>query len=249
MKKTILVLLIAVTIGAVIASFGVGEKVDDVNYVDYSLDNEYEYEVVEDKYAVAYEPKGATPKYGLIFYIGTAIPYEHYEYLADALAKEGYVVVLPKVKLGLAYMFYLETEIAFERYPNVKFFVGGHSQGGGAAVRRSMENKEVVAGTILYAPLCYGEDSIKDTSLPTLLLEATKDGVLTKAMKDDAKTRLPLETESIMLEGCHMSFSTMDNDAVLSTFKDGPLGENEKVLQREKTVESTLEFMKEVVTR
>jgi len=104
-----------------------------------------------------------------------------------------------------------------------------------------------VKGVVLYAPLCYMEDTVKDSGLPVLLLEATNDGVLTSDMKADAKSRLPLAREEYMLEGCHMSFSTMDDDSVLSMFFDGPASEEVKKAQKDKTVEYTLNFLNSVV--
>jgi predicted esterase len=220
---------------------------EGINYVDYSLENSYEVERLEDKELVSYIPKDVTPKYGLIFYIGTAIPPENYDYLGQALAKQGYVVAIPKGCGAFAYMMYTETEVAFSRYPNIEFFVGGHSQGGGAAVKRIQENLDKVKGAVLYAPLCYSTDTIKDSGKPTLLLEATKDNVLTPDMKSDAKSRLPSSREEHMLEGCHMSFSTMDQDFTLSLFNDGPLTNEQKQAQKDETVRLTLAFMKSVV--
>ena len=81
----------------------------DVNFVDYSKANYFEYERIDARDSVCYVPNGVEAKYGLIFYIGTAIPYENYDYLAEPLVRAGYVVVLPKVDMGLAYMLYKET--------------------------------------------------------------------------------------------------------------------------------------------
>lgn len=217
--------------------------------IDYSLNNNFEVSCTEDNTSIVYSPTTGTPEYGLIFYVGTAIEYVHYKYLGEALAKQGYLVVIPKVTAGLAYLLYNENEVAFTKYPNVKFFVGGHSQGGGAAVRRAQENVDKVQGVILYAPLCYGSDSIRTLGLPTLLLEATKDGVLTADMKSDAKTRLPDNRTEYMIEGCHMSFSSLDDDGTLSFFKDGPATAEVKAEQKSKTVNFTMAFMKEVVTK
>lgn len=215
------------------------------SYVDYGKDNSFEVEFTEDEDAVTYMPAGVKAKYGLLFYVGTAIAPEHYAYLAEPLAKQGYAVVISKV--AFAYIMYRETEPAFEKYPDIEFFIAGHSQGGGAAVKRAQENIGIIKGIILCAPLCFEQDTIKDSSLPTLLLEATKDGVLSKAMKDDAKTRLPDPRTEYMLEGCHMSFSSFDGDSTLSLFNDGPVTEEMKATQKEKTYEYTLAFMRAVI--
>lgn len=244
MKRILLALLsIFLLVSLVFGVIGCGEK-DDSGEIDYSVENNFEYTINDKTNSIVYEPTSVTPKYGLIFYVGTAIGYEYYEYLASALARQGYLVVLPKVKGGLAYMLYNDNEHAFTDYPNVEFFVGGHSQGGGAAVRRAEENAQRVKGVILYAPLCYNDDSIKELGLPTLLLEATKDGVLTAEMKADAKARLPVNRTEFMIDGCHMSFSSFDDDGTLTFFNDGPILEEVKQAQKNKTVEYTLAFLK-----
>lgn len=221
------------------------EPNNQVVYVDYSKDNSFEFELSEDADAVTYMPVGATPKYGLLFYVGTSIAPKKYAYFAEPLAKQGFAVVIPKVPF--AYKQYKETEPAFEKYPNVEFFIAGHSQGGGAAVRRAQENIDSVKGVILCAPLCFGQDTIKDSSVPTLLLEASKDGVLTPTMKADAKTRLPDSRTEYMLEGCHMSFSSYDSNAVLKFFKDGPATDEEKAAQKEMTYNYILSFMRAAI--
>ena len=215
--------------------------------VDYSLDNNFAYSVIDTDESLTYAPVGARARYGLVFYVGTAITQDSYSYMAIALAKQGYLVVLPKMTLNMAYAFYGKEEAAFNKYSDVKFFVGGHSQGGGAAVRRAQENQDKLLGTILYAPLCYNEDSIADAQMPVLLIEATKDNVLTTDMKADAKTRLPTCYSAYILDGCHMSFSTFDSDAILNMFGDGPLNEEQKHVQKMLTIEYTLNFMKTVV--
>ncbi len=219
------------------------------NVVDYFKDNVYECERTEDDDFVTYAPKDAVAKYGLIFYVGTAIAPSDYDYLGESLARQGYLMVVPKASNGFAYLMYAENEIAFDRYEGVEFFIGGHSQGGGAAVKRAQENTDRVKGIILYAPLCYGNDTLVGSGMPTLLLEANSDGVLTADMKSDAKTRLPDDRTEYMLEGCHMSFSAMDADITLKLFNDGPATAEVKATQKQLTVEYTLTFMQQILMR
>ncbi|MBQ8177986.1 MAG: hypothetical protein IJ033_02220 [Clostridia bacterium] len=255
MKKLIvalsLALFVSVMVVAVSVNFlGFGDGMNaGGNEIDYFAENSFECEKTENADFVTYAPKGVKARYGLIFYVGTAIAPANYDYLGESLAKQGYLMVVPKASKGFTYLMYTENELAFEAYPDVEFFVGGHSQGGGAAVRRAGENLEKVKGVVLYAPLCYGTDTLVGTGMPTLLLEASNDGVLTADMKADAKTRLPEYRTEYMLDGCHMSFSTMDADATLKMFNDGPATEEVKAAQREDTTEYTLSFMQQVLMR
>ena len=246
--KKILVLILAVFLVTSMAVF-VGctppEPPEVIPPVDYSADNNQAYEIVSNDDFVTYVPD-ANATHGFLFYLGTAIPAEHYDYLASALAKQGYLVVISTNMFP--YVFYDKDEYTFDDYSNITFFVGGHSQGGAAAVKRTNENRDKVAGVVLLAPLAYPHDSIADAGIPVLLLEATKDGVLSADMKSDAKRSIPYNSEQHMIEGCHMSFSTFDDDGTLTMFRDGPATQEEKYAQREATVAYVLAFLKSVVT-
>lgn len=244
-KITISIISIVVLAVCLLAFFGCNEKGDE-NRINYSADNDYEYEVVEDESFVTYAPKGVTAEYGFLFYLGTMIAPECYEYLASALAKQGYLVVISTNLF--AFLQYDEEEPTFATYPDVKFFIGGHSQGGGAGIRRTVENADKVAGVVLLAPLTFDGYSLVDSDLPVLLLEAENDGVLSATMKAEAKERLPESREEHMLAGCHMSFSTNDNDTMLGFFNDGPVDETVKAEQKVKTTEYVLAFLKRVTS-
>ncbi len=213
--------------------------------VDYAAHNNFEYSVEDKADYIVYSPQSVKATYGLLFYLGTAISAENYDYLASALAKQGYLVVINKNPF--AWMMYKADEPAFEDYPDVKFFVGGHSQGGGAAVKRAKENLDKVQGLVLLAPLAYETDSVADKAIQTLLINATKDGVLTQAMKDESKRAIPADRTEYTIEGAHMSFSTFDSDDTLSMFRDGPVTEDVKTEQKRLTVEYVLAFLVDTI--
>ncbi|MCQ2602563.1 MAG: alpha/beta hydrolase [Clostridia bacterium] len=217
--------------------------------VDYSIDNDYSVTVTENDDAVEFVPDGARCEYGVIFYVGTSIAPNKYMYLGNALAKQGYLVVMPKRPLNMTYFQYAEKETAFSNHPRVKFFLAGHSQGGGAAVKRAQENADKIEGIFLLAPLTYTGDTIKDTNIPTLLINADNDHVLTDRMEDDAKATLPENRTEILLENaCHMSFSENDADSILKFFgDDGPMTDEFRTAQRNNTLSAVLDFMKSTI--
>ena len=279
-KFTILSAILIVALTAC-CLFACNDKGDSPAKVDYQSDNSYFVKTAESETALTFEPildpvyseSGLTYKpvdyrFGVIFYVGTAIEPKYYEYLGNALAKQGYLVVMPKVTLNMTYAYYKAQEEAFSAYPNVKFFVAGHSQGGGAAIRRASENASSVAGAILLSPLAYRHkkfdengkpvkdendieiyisDNLKDVDVPTLLIEAAEDHVLTDEMKADARSRLKEGyTHKVISPGAHMSFCTADSDDVLKVFNDDGEGisESDKQAQRTQTVAYVLEFVK-----
>ncbi len=226
------------------------EKTPELPSVDYSINNDFSVIETDDENALAFAPDGVKCTYGVIFYVGTSISPTKYSYLGNALAKQGYLVVMPKRPLNMTYFQYAEEETAFSKYPDVKFFVSGHSQGGGAAVKRAQENVDTVAGIFLLAPLTYTGDTIADTSIPTLLINADNDHVLTDKMKSDAKSTLPENRTEVLLENaCHMSFSTYDADNVLSLFGgDGPMTDEHRATQRNATISAVLDFMRTTIS-
>ncbi len=245
MKKHFTLILLLIII-ALSASF-VGCTKSHSQGVDYSKENDYEYEISDEKNYVTYSPKDVSPTYGLLFYLGTAIAPEKYDYLASALAKQGYLVVISKNALAL--VTYKKEEPAFAKYQDVKFFLGGHSQGGGAAVKRAKENLDATMGLVLLAPLAYEVDSVADKNVPTLLINAKNDGVLTDVMKATSKNAVPLQRTEYLIDGAHMSFSTYDDDTVLKLFNDGPASAEVKAEQRRLTVEYTLAFLKDTIAK
>ncbi len=219
--------------------------------VDYSIDNDYLVLINENDDAVEFVPDGAKCEYGVIFYVGTSLAPNKYMYLGNALAKQGYLVVMPKRPLNMTYFQYAEEETAFSNHPKVKFFLAGHSQGGGAAVKRAQENADKIEGIFLLAPLCYeiGTITIADTNIPTLLINADNDHVLTDRMKSDAKSTLPENRTEILLENaCHMSFSENDSESILKFFGgDGPMTDEFRTAQRNNTLSAVLDFMKSTI--
>ena len=239
------------------------KKTDNI----YEHDNAFEYTVTDGEDALVYEPKDVNYSYGIIFYVGMFISPSEYDYLGEALAKQGYLVVIPKLELNNANSGYLENESAFTKYPNVKFFVGGHDIGGGAAIRRAQENPNSILGTVLFTPigiskqvfdengkLKYDEDGnvvwnrfgIEKQSLPTLLLETDCKSLRTEAMVIDAKKRLnPNTTEEHILENsCHFAFmsSATQSDAI-------SISNDEIAAQHKNTVSLTLAFMRKTVLK
>ena len=230
-------------------------------YNPYAHDNDFEVTVTDCEDALEFAPADFTPKYGVVLYVGILESPEHYAYLANALAKQGYLVAVSKVR-NTNPDNYNPNISTLAKYPNVRFFVGGHDIGGGLAVRHAMDyanHNYNVEGVILYAPRSFSnlkkdehgqpvvddennpiEDhfSIKNLSIPTLLLEV--DEVLrTDELKQTAKDHIndsvttcrEMENASSTYFSTRLSSSQTDENAIA---------------QREKTIKYTLEFLKQL---
>ena len=249
MKKKIIttVLTLAFTLVLCATLFACDKKGDDKK-INYAIDNSF---VVLERTvgnALVFSPvtnatrdengkvtngNNLNCEYGVILYVGMGIEPERYSYLATALAKQGYLVVIPQLDNNLAYTHYQAEEKAFETYGNVNFFIAGHSfEGGASAIRRTSENKDKVMGTVLFAPVgsrhklldengepvkddngieIYVADNLLDCSLPVLLVEADNDKVRTQDKANDAKARLKDGYVSkVLKESNHTAFAQID---------------------------------------
>lgn len=230
----------------------------------YSKDNNFSVKTIDGEDALIFEPQSFKYSYGVIFYVGTLVEPEYYSYLGEALAAQGYLTVIPKFATNMAYSEYAEQETAFEKYPNVKFFIGGHEQGGGAAIRRAQENPNRVQGVLLFSPLCFSRqvydengkplveivgddkvlvqivDSIAETSLPVLWLESD-DALRTDTVTANVNSRLnkAKTTKHIITNSNTLDFCTKANNDSLT--------EEQKINQRNLTLRHTLNFLKKCV--
>lgn len=263
------------------------DKTDDSSFkVDYTQTYDFRIKKTDSSEALTYEPildplyidgklasyTTVEYRYGLVFYVGEGITPDRYAYLANALAKQGFLVVIAKSANNLSYLNYADIESAFVTYPNVKFFVGGHSQGGGAAIRRSYENSTSVMGTLLLSPIgqrhavnnadgspligengaeVYISDSIASTSIPVLLLDGENDAVRKAQQKSDILARLNDNLEHQTIEsGTHMGFCTAPTTVGgISDIIDDSVNMSEEQIQYQlsQTISYALSFMRQVI--
>ena len=226
-KKAFIVIIAIVLMLASLASF-VGCNDKDDTKTKYSVN------IIDDENALIFEPVGKDIKYGLLFYVGTYISPDKYSYLGYRLAEEGYLTYIPKTQNDMPYTYFEEKELAFEQYPSVQFFIGGHSnQGADAALRRMSETERKELGAIFFSPITVGHyqvfdkdgNPVKDkdgldvyedytlasSSLPTLYISGEKDAVCTQAQMDESQSRMPQNCVYKTIEnGNHTAFAEIN---------------------------------------
>ncbi len=257
------------------------EPKDEAGAVDYKKENSFSVRMTESNSALTFEPvanivhgqdgisyTSVKYRYGVLFYVGTNADASAYSYIGNALAKQGYLVVIDKDKT--AYKNYSSTESVFSQYGNIDFFVSGHSaEGGAAAIRRAGESS--CLGAILLAPIAdrhaqldengnrvqdkngvdiYVADTLANTSVPTLLIEGNSDLVRTSDQTKDVKERMPQNcVEKIIANGTHTGFFDIDDSENLpikfSNFiaDFNASGLEQKQSQRDATIKYFLDFM------
>lgn len=293
MKKKIITTVLTLAFTLVLcATLFACDKKGDVEKINYAIDNSF---IVLERNvgnALVFSPvtnatrdengevtngNNLNCEYGVILYVGMGVEPERYSYLATALAKQGYLVVIPQLDNNLAYTNYRAEEKAFENYGNVKFFIAGHSfEGGASAIRRTSENKDKIMGTVLFAPVgsrhklldengepvkddngieIYVSDNLLDCSLPVLLVEGDNDKVRTQEQSDNAKARLKDGYVSkVVQNGNHTAFAQIDVEddlpiKFLPNFTDDVNATTieQKNAQRTETCNVVLAFLRSVV--
>jgi len=100
---------------------------------------------------LVFQPDSTTDK-GLIYYPGGLVDPEAYAVSAQGIADAGYMVVVPKMPLNLAFMGINRADRIRADYPEIdSWVIGGHSLGGAMAAEYAKNNVDRVDGLIMYA--------------------------------------------------------------------------------------------------
>ncbi|AJH18689.1 MULTISPECIES: alpha/beta hydrolase [Bacillus] len=139
-------------------------------------------------------------KIGVIFYQGAKVEAEAYSYLGKALAKEGHVVVMPKLPLNLAILGINAVDSVIEQYPEVqKWYVAGHSMGGAMISKYAFQHEDKVDGIIFLGS--YPADDFSTKSIPMLSIYGEVDALATVEKIESNKKLMSKNTAMHMIKG------------------------------------------------
>lgn len=143
---------------------------------------------------------------GLIFYPGGKVEHTAYVPLMRELASEGVFCVLCPMPLRLAVLDENAADGIREAFPGVgTWYLCGHSLGGTMAASYLAEHSSDYAGLILLAS--YSTSDLSDAGLRALSIRGSEDGVLNLSRYESCLSKLPSDTEEIVLAGgCHAYF-------------------------------------------
>jgi hypothetical protein len=149
--------------------------------------------------------ENTNPATGIIFYPGALTDAKAYAPKLAALSHAtGIQVFIVKPHFRLANLNSNAAEAVMQAHPTIqKWYVGGHSMGGGAACSFSNQHAEQVQGLFLLAAYCSSQ--AKKFPGPTLVITGTNDKLepLSKI-----QGRLPLQAKLVQIDGAtHASFS------------------------------------------
>ena len=113
---------------------------------------------------------------GLIYYPGGLVDPEAYAVTAQGIADAGYLVVIPKMPLNLAFTGINRADGIQANFPEIESWViGGHSLGGAMAAEYAKNNADSLDGLIMYASYPANNEQFVDFPIPILSISGSKD--------------------------------------------------------------------------
>jgi dienelactone hydrolase len=124
---------------------------------------------------LVFRPDSPTDK-GLIYYPGGLVDPEAYAVTAQGIADAGYLVVIPKMALNLAFTGVNRADAIRSDFPEIETWViGGHSLGGAMAAEYAKNNVDDLDGLIMYASYPANNEDFVDFPIPILTLIGSRD--------------------------------------------------------------------------
>ena len=179
---------------------------------------------------------------GFILYPGARVDPTAYAPSVRGIAEDGFLSVIVPMPFGIAALGAEKADEVMEAYPEIdKWVIGGHSIGGAMAVQYTDDHTDIVDGIALWGAYPSPDDDISETSIPTVSVYASEDGLSSVEEIEDTAQYLPQGTEFVEIEGGnHTNFGlyeTQDGDGVAT------IPAEEQQLQ---TMTATLELLETV---
>lgn len=166
-----------------------------------ALENDSSVSVVTEPWLV-FKPQSTEPSAGFILYPGGRVQPQAYAPAARNIAEAGYLVVIPRMPLNLAFF---DAEVANQimvSYPEVDCWViGGHSLGGAMAARFAYRHPESVNGLALWAAYPAESDDLSTSDMAVVSVYASDDGVAEVDSVLASEPLLPEDTRWVLIEG------------------------------------------------
>jgi hypothetical protein len=154
----------------------------------------------EESTGLTYTPVAAPPTTGLILYPGAKVPAEGYAPTAQAIAEQGYLVVVVPMPLNFAIFGVGAASDVIAAHPEIAHWaIGGHSLGGAMAAQYAADH----AATIAALALCgaYSAANLSTGSLAASSVYGSLDAAAPKIEDPATKALLPATTVYERIEG------------------------------------------------
>jgi hypothetical protein len=151
---------------------------------------------------LTFQPSGEQPSTGFIIYPGGRVDYRAYAPAAQAIAEEGYLVVIVRMPLNLAVFKPQAAAGVIAAHPEIKHWaIGGHSLGGAMAANFVYTHPGAAEGLVLWASFPAGSNDLSRSDVRVLSISATLDGLSTPEKIAVSRLLLPGGTNWMVIEG------------------------------------------------
>jgi len=203
-----------------------------------ALQSDSAVQVIDHGSYISFEPTGQESTTAFLFYPGGHVDLRAYSPILRRIAERGYLVVLVRVNLNLAFFDIEAGAPVLRDFPGITTWVtGGHSLGGVASAYFAHNHPEV-RGIVFWASYP-ADDRLKNTDIRVLSIYGTEDGGLDHGAKiEEYKAFEPADTEFIVIQG--------GNHAQFGDYGPQP-GDNPATIspesQWQQTTEATVQFL------
>lgn len=151
---------------------------------------------------LVFTPAASLATTGFIIYPGGRVDYRAYAPAAHQIAAQGYLVVIVRMPLNLAVFDMNAAQEVQNAYPQIKHWaIGGHSLGGAMAASFANSHPDRLKGLVLWAAYPASGDDLSQTSLSTVSIFGSKDGLATREKIDTSRQLLPPDTTWVKIDG------------------------------------------------
>jgi pimeloyl-ACP methyl ester carboxylesterase len=145
-------------------------------------------------------PTGTTPTTGLVFYPGGKVPPEAYGPAAQAIAAQGYLVVIPPMPFNLAVFDIDAGDRVRAAHPEIEAWaIAGHSLGGSMAAQHVANRPDAYAGLAFWA--AYAATDLSGLDLAATSIYGTLDAGAPRMSGAEARSALPADAVFVPIEG------------------------------------------------
>jgi len=147
-----------------------------------------------------WRPADGMHETGLVLYPGAKVPPAAYGPAAQAIAAQGYLVVIMPMPLNLAVLDINAADRALAAHPEVtRWAIGGHSLGGAMAAQYSASHPGRLTGLALWA--AYPGTDLSSAPLSAVTVYGTLDAGADRMAGSEARANLPGDATFVAIEG------------------------------------------------
>jgi pimeloyl-ACP methyl ester carboxylesterase len=145
-------------------------------------------------------PAAATATSGLIVYPGAKVPPAAYGPLAQAIAAEGYLVVIEAMPLNLAVLGIGKADEAIGAHPEIGHWaIGGHSLGGSMAAQYTADHPDTIDALAFWA--AYAATDLSGSDLAVLSTWGSLDAGAPRMSGAEARAAVPAGASFVEIPG------------------------------------------------